>query len=198
MRCNSSSIAGRICASTTAFKATRLRGAGAPWDAFPFGSNKLPPGFALLPRDKAIPQTLRAQAAEIFAFDALIQNPDRRPENPNCLLDGRSFAIFDHERAFITRGIIGWRPPWHLGALDGMKGPNRHVFHAGLQGTTPDFNRLMGAWQAISDARLREYRLALPLAWSDAGGVAEETLGYIASVRDNIEPALAEVVRVMK
>ncbi len=79
-----------------------------------------------------------------------------------------------------------------------MKGPNRHVFHAGLQGTTPDFNRLMGAWQAISDARLREYRLALPLAWSDAGGVAEETLGYIASVRDNIEPALAEVVRVMK
>lgn len=163
-----------------------------------FGSNKLPQGFALLPRDKAIPQTLRAQAAEIFAFDALIQNSDRRPENPNCLLDGRSFAIFDHELAFITQGIIGWRPPWDAGALDGMKGAVRHAFYAGLQGVTPDYNRLTGAWRAISDARLNEYRLALPTAWSNDGGVADTTLGYLSSVRDNIEPALAEVARVLK
>lgn len=163
-----------------------------------FGSSKLPPGFTLLPRDKGIPQTLRAQAAEIFAFDALIQNPDRRPENPNCLLDGRSFAIFDHELAFITTGLIGWRPPWQPGALDGMTGPNRHVFHAALQGYTPDFNRLMGAWRALSDARLQEYRQALPPVWQGDGRVIDETLGYLASVRDNIEPALAEVARVMK
>lgn len=163
-----------------------------------FGSNKLPSGFALLPRDKAIPQTLRSQAADIFAFDALIQNPDRRPENPNCLLDGRNFAIFDHELAFITQGIIGWRPPWEAGALDGMKDANRHAFYSGLQGTTPDYNRLMGAWRAISDARLNEYRQALPLAWSNDGGVADATLGYLSSVRDNIGPALAEVARVLK
>lgn len=162
-----------------------------------FGSSKLPPGFAPLPRGKSVPQTLRAGAAEIFAFDALIQNPDRRPENPNCLLDGRSLAIFDHELAFVIHGIIGWRPPWEVGGLDMIKGASRHVFFAELQGKPNDFSRMMGAWQAVSDARLHEYRQALPLAWADGGNVADEILGYVARVRDNIEPALAEVARVL-
>lgn len=162
-----------------------------------FGSTKLPPGFALLPRGKSVSQTLRADAAEIFAFDALIQNPDRRPENPNCLLDGRSFAIFDHELAFVTRGIIGWKPPWEVGGLDIIKGANRHVFFADLQGKSLDFSRMMGAWQAVSDARLQEYRLALPPAWADGSEVADEILGYVAQVRENIEPALAEIARVL-
>ena len=122
-----------------------------------FGSTKLPSGFAVLPQEKAVPQTLRAQAADIFAFDALVQNPDRRPENPNCLLDGRSFAIFDHELAFMTQGIVGWRPPWQIGGLEMLKGPIRHVFFGDLQGKIADFNRLKGAWQAITDARLQEY-----------------------------------------
>lgn len=162
-----------------------------------FGSSKLPPGFALLPRGKSVPQTLRPQAAEIFAFDALIQNPDRRQENPNCLLDGRSFAIFDHELAFITRGIIGWRPPWEVGALATLNGLKEHVFFADLQGKPLDFGRFKGAWEAISDARLREYRRALPEAWADDHGIADESLNYIASVRENIDPALAEIARVL-
>lgn len=162
-----------------------------------FGSTKLPPGFAVLPRGKSVPQSLRAAAAEIFAFDALIQNPDRRPENPNCLLDGRIFAIFDHELAFVTHGIIGWRPPWEAGGLDMIKGANRHVFFADLQGKSFDFNRLMGAWQAVSDARLHEYRQALPPAWGGGSEVADQILGYVAQVRENIEPALAEVRRVL-
>jgi hypothetical protein len=163
-----------------------------------FGSSKLPPGFVALPRDKSVPYDLRAQAAEILAFDALIQNPDRRPVNPNCLLDGRSFAIFDHEFAFVTHGIIGWRPPWLPNALDGMmKGAGGHVFFAGVRGTAPDLDRLRGAWRAISDGRLREYRQALPPAWHDDGGVADDALAYVAQVRDNIDSAVVEVLRVL-
>ena len=163
-----------------------------------FGSRKLPPGFALLPIDKAIPLSLRVQAAEIFAFDMLIQNPDRRPVNPNCLLNGNTFACFDHELAFVTRGIIGWRPPWQVGGLEMFKGPAHHIFYNQLQGKQHNFSRLEGAWQAVSDARLNEYRNALPAAWAEDGGVADETLGYIVQVRENIDSALAEVARILQ
>jgi hypothetical protein len=162
-----------------------------------FGSRKLPPGFALLPKNKAVPQSLKTQAAEIFAFDALIQNPDRRPENPNCLLDGRNFAIFDHELAFMTEGIIGFRPPWQAGGLNPIKGPNRHVFYRELQGRPFDLSRFEGAWRALTDARLLEYRNALPEIWTADSDVANKTLSYIAQIRDNISPALAEIGRVL-
>lgn len=163
-----------------------------------FGSSKLPPGFTVLPKDKAIPQAARAQAIEILAFDALIQNPDRRVENPNCQFNGKDFAIFDHELAFVTQGIIGWQPPWQPGGLDWLKGPVRHVFYNELRGKAVDLTRFKGAWLALSDQRLHDYRQALPPAWTNDGGVADEALGYIAQVRDNIDAALAEVGRILQ
>jgi hypothetical protein len=50
-----------------------------------FGSKHLPPGYTSWPVGKSIPKDALAMAAEIFAFDALIGNDDRRPVNPNCL-----------------------------------------------------------------------------------------------------------------
>ena len=161
-----------------------------------FGSAKLPAGYSLLPAGKNIPAAVRQQAAEIFAFDCLIQNPDRRPENPNLLFDGRSFAIFDHELAFMTTGIIGWRPPWQTGALQNI-GSATHTLFNGLSGRRYDFARLLGAWQTVSDIRLVEYRNALPTEWNAGGDAVDEALALIASVRNNIEPAMAEVVRVL-
>ena len=38
---------------------------------------------------------------------------------------------------------------------------------------------------------------ALPPAWADGSEVADEILGYVAQVRENIEPALAEIARVL-
>lgn len=72
--------------------------------AIGFGSKKLPNGFTTWPIDNAIPPHLRVTAAEIFAFDALTLNDDRRPNNPNCLCDGSDFAIFDHELELHNRG----------------------------------------------------------------------------------------------
>jgi hypothetical protein len=160
-----------------------------------FGSLKLPPGFMVFPSGKTIPVAARLQAAEIFAFDCLIQNPDRRPENPNLLFDGSSFAIFDHELAFMTEGIIGWQPPWQLGSLQNFS--NRHVLHAALAGRTYDFARMQGAWQAITDRRIEEYRKALPTEWVDGFAAGEKALRFLAELRDNVRPALTEVARVL-
>ncbi len=163
-----------------------------------FGSKKLPPGFATWPPGKPIPRSLRSAALEIFAFDALIQNADRRPDNANCQCDGSSFAIFDHELAFLTEGIIGWQPPWETGALEFFRHNGGHLFFDQLRSGECHLDRLAGAWEAITDARLREYEAALPQEWGADGGVAKQALVYIGNVRDNIEPALAEIARVLK
>ena len=162
-----------------------------------FGSKKLPYGFTTWPVDKAIPPHLRTTATEILAFDVLTLNDDRRPENPNCLCDGKSFAIIDHELCFITEGVIGRKPPWEPGALEYMVRPRAHLFSDMLRGRDVNLDRFAGAWEGITDARLAEYRAALSPEWANDHGVAEKTLGYIAQVRDNIQAAVAEIRRVL-
>lgn len=161
-----------------------------------FGSKYLPPGYTSWPLGKPIPKDAIATAAEIFAFDALIVNEDRRPANPNCLFNGSSLAIYDHEMAFpSTEGLIGWRPPWEIGSLESFK--RRHLFSEQLGGKAVNFDRFAGAWLVVTDERLAAYRAALPDAWNSAGQHADQALRYIGQVRDNIEGALQEVRRVI-
>ena len=40
-----------------------------------------------------------------FVFDAVIENPDRRPGNPNCLIAGQDIRLIDHELAFPQRSV---------------------------------------------------------------------------------------------
>jgi hypothetical protein len=160
-----------------------------------FGSRKLPPGFTTWPRGRRIPRALIQTAAEIFAFDALIQNSDRRPENPNCLVKGSKLAIFDHELAFANRLIIGWQPPWKVGALQFMANPNAHLFFSGLRGQSIEFDSFEAAWQLISDQKLAKYEQALPSQW--AASAAADALSLVSQIRDNIATCLAEVRRVL-
>lgn len=163
-----------------------------------FGSKRLPSGYNTWPVGKPVPKDALAVAAEIFAFDALIANADRRPENPNCLFQGASLAIFDHELAFMTEGVIGWRPPWEIGALESLRSPGSHLFTNQLRGRALNFDRLEGAWLAVSNARLTAYRKALPVEWAAAKETIDQALSLIAQVRDNLVSALREVWRVLR
>lgn len=162
-----------------------------------FGSKHLPPGYTSWPVGKAIPEDAVPTAAEIFAFDALIANPDRRPENPNCLFNGATLAIYDHELAFITEGVIGWRPPWEIGSLESLRRPGSHLFSEQLRGKALNLERFAGAWIAIANARLDAYRAAMPEAWNSAAVQIDKALRHVAQVRDNIDQALQEVRRVL-
>lgn len=183
-----------IAGLSDAFVATMARGS----NPLAFGSKHLPPGYTSWPVGKSIPKDAFATAAEIFAFDALILNDDRRPANPNCLFSGSSLAIYDHEMSFpATEGIIGWQPPWVIGALESYKQTRRHLFSEQLCGKALSFDRLAGAWLAVTDERLAAYRAALPEEWTSAGQYADRALSYIGHVRDNVEAALLEVGRVL-
>jgi hypothetical protein len=160
-----------------------------------FGSKKLPPGFATYPVEKPLPRVLVGAAAEIFAFDHLIANPDRTVANPNLLFNGKAFGIYDHELAFITEGVLGWRPPWEPGAAHFPPGDPKsvHVFQEELRGQTLDLNRLSGAFEAIADERIAEYRQALPPEWLvDAAGV-DRIIEYIRALKENLPTAINQL-----
>lgn len=161
-----------------------------------FGSMKLPPGFSILPKGRPISQALLTSAAEILAFDTLVANPDRTVENPNCQSNGRVIAIFDHEFTFHTRGLIGWKPPWQKNSVSFPKGQLaklRHVFVDELRGSTPNLGRFAGAFDVLTDARLNEYRAALPQEWLGDGEDVDGILDYVRALKQNIEAAIINV-----
>lgn len=47
-----------------------------------------------------LPEAMVDSAAQIFAFDALIENDDRSRDNPNLLARGDDLFAIDHESAF--------------------------------------------------------------------------------------------------
>jgi hypothetical protein len=60
------------------------------------------------------PRSLAATTLETaYAFDAMVQNSDREPENPNLLWRGEELALLDFDKAFaFLRTEEGEDRPW--------------------------------------------------------------------------------------
>lgn len=162
-----------------------------------FGSSRLSDGYSVWLDGKKLSEQMLVQAAEIFAFDALIQNADRRPTNPNLQFKGEDVAIFDHDLAFVFEDVLFWKPPWEPGGLDNIAQPQQHIFFTAIKGQPLDFSRLIRAWTAISDDRLGQYQAALPAEWSDASDMIVKVLSFVRQLRDNIRPAMMEMQKVL-
>lgn len=161
-----------------------------------FGSKKLPPGFSSHPKGKRLPGSLLPLAAEILAFDIFLANPDRVVANANFLIKGESVAIFDHELALFTEGIIGWVEPWKPGGIALLKNlpdGQRHVFLDDVRREPLDLSRLIGAFETISDVRLNDYRAAVPPVWIGDGKALDRMLDYLRGLRQNLDSAVKEL-----
>lgn len=120
-----------------------------------------------------------------------------RDDNPNCLIRGTDLRIFDHELAFLYKGILFWREPWKVGSLAAFASPGKHIFHKGLLGQGVDLAPVRQAWAALDDGRLAGYKNAIPAAWATALPAVDDAISLIQGVRDHIDDALAEVRRVL-
>lgn len=164
-----------------------------------FGSAKVDNQFGNWSLGSRVSDTMLPVALGTLLFDAVIENLDRRVSNPNCLVSGDRIRIIDHELAFPSSAmIIGWRPPWQLGGLAWLDQPDGHIFCRGLKKRDLDFSPLVGVWSTLSDARLQEYRAAVPPEWSEALPVVDEALGRVRNARDNIDGVIAEIERVLQ
>lgn len=162
-----------------------------------FGSRAMTRQFSVWTPGNAISDITLPMAAGIFVFDGIIQNPDRRSDNPNCLVRGDELRIFDHELAFSHGLMIGWTPPWVMGGLKSMETNGNHIFRAGLKGRAIDFGPIRAAWAGLSDARIADYERALPAEWTDVANATASATKLIRDARDNIDAVLNEVKRVI-
>ena len=73
-----------------------------------------------------------------------------------------------------------------------------HLFGEQLTGKAPDLGRFTGAWEAISDERLAQYRASLPTEWAYEDQLVVSILGYLGQLRDNVQAAIEEVGRILR
>jgi len=119
-----------------------------------FGS-KAAIGYSTWPVDRKIPAVVWQMAVDIFAFDALVQNPDRRFNNPNLLVNGDSILIFDHEIAFsFLLDIFPSPSPWRLESQQYLAD---HVFYRQLKSQEIDLTGFTSRLMNLSDAVLDRF-----------------------------------------
>jgi len=157
-----------------------------------FGSEHKGGGYTVLPDAFSIPQDLIPSAIDIFAFDMLIQNPDRSYKpgqgKPNLLYNGSEFVIFDHELAFSFLSIIGDPPPtaWELRNEEWVES---HIFYRQLaryaDKYTISFDNFITRFQSVSDAILTEIVQTIPVNWNDSDQVSK-IVDHLITVRENL------------
>lgn len=129
-----------------------------------FGSRQLS-DVTTWPVDRAIPDAMWQTAVSIFAFDALIQNPDRRFNNPNLFSRGDQIVVFDHELAFsFVEDILPAESPWLLG---GHRYLADHVFFKRLKSKEVDLAAFTASLAALPDIVLPRIVADVPPEWKN-------------------------------
>jgi len=128
-----------------------------------FGSKIITGGFDTWPAGKTIPLSLKTLAAEIFAFDALIQNPDRRPDKPNILWKSDELFVIDHEMSLMfAYEILPGPNPWQVTNIAFMK---KHLFFGQLKGQAIQLDRFAGALDLLTGNTIETMMSNVPEAW---------------------------------
>jgi hypothetical protein len=125
-----------------------------------------------------VPRHIR-QAADIYAFDMLIDNSDRRTEKPNCGWRNGELFPFDFDLSFqFLQLLVVLKQPWEID--DKMS--RAHLFYGNLKnkrGLFTDFcNRLAG----VSGGIMEEWVRTMPGTWTTN---AAKVLDYIRLVRSH-------------
>jgi hypothetical protein len=123
------------------------------------------------PVDRRIPETMLQAAVNIFAFDALIQNPDRRFSNQNLFTRGDDIIVYDHELSFsFLESILPTQTPW---TLDDQPNLHEHVFYRQLRRKPLDLTGFMTALAELANGPLEVILTETPAEWNN------EVLGKI-------------------
>ncbi|HME05595.1 MAG TPA: HipA family kinase [Bryobacteraceae bacterium] len=141
------------------------------------------------PVDKAIPYAMRETAVRIFAFDALIQNPDRRFDNQNLLTHGDDILVFDHEIGFsFLLDILPLTTPWRL---DRHQYLTEHVFYRQLKSEPIDLDGFSAALIALPGVALEGILAQVPAEWNNE--VVSKIQLHLETVSDHAAEFIEEI-----
>ena len=156
-----------------------------------FGSRIINPMTTWLV-DRVIPEAMFQDAANIFAFDALIQNPDRRVDNPNLFAQGDNIFVYDHEETSFSF-LVAVSPsdePWNLERETYL---TRHVFYSRLKGKQIDLGDFSHCLKALTPEALMTIREEVPPEWAheDLKGIES----HLMKVRKNADKFVEQIRR---
>jgi HipA-like kinase len=167
-----------------------------------FGSVHLGAGFTTWPPGRNPVGAQRDQAAEIFAFDTLTQNPDRRAVNPNLWARSDKLGVYDHEQAFsfFSHHIIGGTPkPWVANSHEnGFNFLKQHVFYGSLRGGRLDLGPFKEKLGALSDRQIQGYLDAAPAEWSGDSDFGGKIVAYLGEARQRREDLINFVKHILR
>lgn len=159
-----------------------------------FGSKLQYPGFETIPVGMHLPASLVEVAISVFAFDMLIQNPDRTNEvsrgKPNALCNGDRLVIFDHELAFSFLHQVGGDAvplPWEMRRLGFAR---YHLFYDDLVRYVKakkdiSFDGFLRGVASLSDEVFNSMAGALPSEWMILDNL-RKIVAYLTTARDNV------------
>ena len=154
-----------------------------------FGTQALV-GFSTWPVDKPIPDIMWDAAVNVFAFDALLQNPDRKHLNPNLMSKGDDLVVFDHELAFSFLLDIFPSPiPWDLSSQRYLE---EHVFYRQLRSKPIDLTLFTANLTELSLDLVENIFADVPSEWNNEN--AKKIAQHISIMRDHAEE-FAEQIR---
>jgi len=169
---------------------------------FNFGSLNLGPGFTTWPPGRNPVGSQRDQAADVFAFDTLIQNPDRRAVNPNLWARSDKLGVYDHEQAFsfLALPIIGGAPkPWQAAKKpENFQFLEKHIFYRNLRGGRLDFGPFEENLGRLKDGQIQGYADAVPSAWRSKSDFCEQLIEYLGEARKHREKLIQFIKHLLR
>jgi hypothetical protein len=167
-----------------------------------YGSVHLGAGFTTWPPGREPYGAQRDQAAEIFAFDTLIQNADRRAVNPNLGARSDRLGIYDHEQAFsfLAMVIIGGAPkPWELAKQgDSFRFLEQHIFYRCLRGGRLDLGPFKERLGGLTDKQVQGYADFVPAEWRSKSDFCDRIVGYLREARDQRETLIQFIKHLLR
>ncbi len=145
-------------------------------------------GYSVMPAEPRLPRGLSGSAAEIFAFDVLMQNFDRKRDNPNLLWNRERIVLIDHESALSP--VLQW-PDFNFANFD-LDNFYDHVFYSEISPADANFQRLVLALQTMATPVLDEFFALIPPAWRDEKALIK-IRNYLRFLVDN-RLAVCEII----
>jgi hypothetical protein len=133
-----------------------------------FASESLGEGYTTMAAETRLPVELRRCAAEIFAFDVLIQNYDRKADNPNMLWNRAKIYLIDHERALDPAQSA--EKSHSVTSLD-LDRFYDHVLYGSLSPSDCSLERLSGVLGGLTAGTLDGWFDSIPVIWRNASSL---------------------------
>jgi hypothetical protein len=152
-------------------------------------------GASTVSSDRSVPVEKRPEAGGVFAFDCLVQNPDRRPDKPNLLEHNDGYWLIDHDMAlaFVGEILIGGPiSPWEPRALGSpaFSFLSKHLFTRALGGKEDSLDAFGETLSGLEPDEIGAILSQVPGEWWPDPGYRESLQDYLLSAVSSAAPLI--------